>query len=104
MKYGILPKFVIGVLATAAIMGSFLVSYSTAPRAHAQFGGPVVVIGDLPSIQKQVVDAIAWTVAKTAVQSLTQSIVNWINSGFEGSPAFVTDLENNLGNLSDAVA
>ena len=52
----------------------------------------------------QVLNGLAWTVAKTAIQSLTQSMVNWINSGFEGSPAFVTDLQENLGFLADAVA
>lgn len=52
----------------------------------------------------QILNGLAWTVAKTAVQSLTQSMVNWINSGFEGSPAFVTDLQENLGFLADAVA
>lgn len=49
-------------------------------------------------------DALAWAAAKTVIQSMTQSIVNWINSGFEGSPAFVSDLNRNLGNLADAVA
>lgn len=56
------------------------------------------------SVIMEVLNGIAWTVAKTAVQSLTQSIVNWINSGFEGSPGFITDLEENLGSLADAVA
>ncbi|MES2225506.1 MAG: hypothetical protein V4480_01720 [Patescibacteria group bacterium] len=49
-------------------------------------------------------DAIAWSVAKVAVQSITRSTVNWINSGFQGSPAFVSDLKANLQNLGDAVA
>jgi hypothetical protein len=49
-------------------------------------------------------DGLAWTAAKVAVQSMTQSMVNWINTGFDGSPAFVTDLERNLGNLADSVA
>jgi hypothetical protein len=53
---------------------------------------------------KQVLDGLAWAVAKTAIQSMTKSMVNWINSGFNGSPAFVTDLNNSLLNLSDAVA
>lgn len=52
----------------------------------------------------QVLNGIAWTVAKTAIQSLTRSTVNWINSGFDGSPAFITDLNQNLQSLSDAVA
>lgn len=49
-------------------------------------------------------DAIAWVVAKMAVQSMTKSLVNWINSGFEGSPAFVTDLQNTLQQVGDRVA
>ncbi|HEX2792309.1 MAG TPA: hypothetical protein VHO23_01155, partial [Candidatus Paceibacterota bacterium] len=32
-----------------------------------------------------------------------RSTVNWINSGFEGSPAFVTDLQRNLLRLGDTV-
>ncbi|MEA2701550.1 MAG: hypothetical protein QOE22_259 [Candidatus Parcubacteria bacterium] len=51
-----------------------------------------------------ILDGLAWTAAKVALKSMTQSVVNWINSGFEGSPAFITDLNRNLGNLSDAVA
>lgn len=49
-------------------------------------------------------DAIAWQVGKIAIQSMTKSMVNWINSGFNGSPAFVTDLEGHLLKVSDAVA
>ncbi len=48
--------------------------------------------------------AIAWTVAKVAIQTMTKSIVNWINGGFEGSPAFETDLNNSLRKLGDGVA
>lgn len=49
-------------------------------------------------------DAIAWEVANVAIQSLTRSTVNWINSGFEGEPAFVTDLNRNLLRVGDTVA
>jgi len=52
----------------------------------------------------QVLNGIAWAAAKAVVNSLTQSIVNWVNSGFEGSPAFATDLNTNLRQLGDAVA
>lgn len=51
-----------------------------------------------------VLNGLAWDVANLAIESMTKSIVNWINSGFEGSPAFVTDLEYNLRGISDAVA
>lgn len=49
-------------------------------------------------------NGIAWSVAKMAIQSITRSTVNWINSGFQGSPAFITDLQANLNVLSDTVA
>lgn len=49
-------------------------------------------------------NALAWTVAKVAIQSMTKSVVNWINGGFEGSPAFETDLNNSLRKLGDGVA
>lgn len=52
----------------------------------------------------QIFDPIAWAVAKAAIQSITKSMVNWINSGFNGSPAFVTDLNRTMLNLSDGVA
>ena len=55
-------------------------------------------------VLKCALDNLAWTVGKVAVQSITRSSVNWINSGFNGSPAFVTDLQQNLNVLSDTVA
>jgi len=99
MKH-ILKKGVVGLIC-ALIFGAGLYAPATAPRAYAF---PVTIVGDFPSTLKWVGDAVAWTAAKAVVQSLTQSVVNWINSGFEGSPAFVTDLEENLTSLGDAVA
>lgn len=49
-------------------------------------------------------NGLAWSVAKMTIQSITRSTVNWINSGFQGSPAFITDLQANLNVLSDTVA
>lgn len=51
-----------------------------------------------------VLNGLAWDVANLAIESITKSTVNWINSGFEGSPAFVTDLKENLRGVGDAVA
>lgn len=53
---------------------------------------------------KPILDGIAWAVAKAAIQAVTKSMVNWINSGFQGSPAFVTNLNENLLQVGDAVA
>ncbi len=51
-----------------------------------------------------ILNGLAWTLAKLTIQSLTRSTVNWINSGFRGSPAFISDLNENLKYLGDAVA
>lgn len=58
----------------------------------------LVQVDDRPIMQR-----IAVLAAKAAVNAMTQSIVQWINSGFEGSPAFVTNLNNNLRQLGDGV-
>lgn len=42
-------------------------------------------------VKGYVLDGLAWTVAKIMLQQVTASVVNWINSGFEGSPAFLTN-------------
>lgn len=49
-------------------------------------------------------DTVAWMVGKIAIQTMTKSMVNWINSGFHGSPAFVSDLEGQLQVVGDAAA
>ncbi|MEN9922482.1 MAG: hypothetical protein RL097_759, partial [Candidatus Parcubacteria bacterium] len=46
-------------------------------------------------------DGIAWAIAKTIISSMVQDLVQWINSGFEGSPMFVQDLEGFLRNAAD---
>jgi hypothetical protein len=97
------------------VAGAAVSPFAFAPHtAHAQFGGPAfeinpIVVGGIGltaagTAPKNILDALAWTVAKVAVQSITRSTVNWINSGFNGSPAFVSDLNQNLKFLGDAVA
>lgn len=41
---------------------------------------------------------------KTLLAHITDSIVTWINTGFEGSPSFVTDPENFLLGVGDEIA
>ena len=41
-------------------------------------------------------DGIAWSLVKNVAQQMTSSIINWINSGFQGSPAFLTNLDRFL--------
>ncbi len=46
-------------------------------------------------------NGIAWQLAKTALHSLTGSVVNWINSGFNGSPSFLTNPGGYFTDLAD---
>lgn len=89
------------------------------PRpAHAIFGVGDIVIDPSNLVQNtlsafeaidgtlldRVLDPLAWMVAKVAIQSMTKSVVNWINGGFQGSPAFEQDLNKSLRLLGDGIA
>ncbi|MEO6536436.1 MAG: hypothetical protein ABIT47_01980 [Candidatus Paceibacterota bacterium] len=109
-----------GVLSLTIVLGLSYGSFAVheAPKAEAFLGvGDIVIdptnliqntIGAAASVDSVVVSKIlnglAWTVAKLTIQSITRSTVNWINSGFNGSPAFVSDLQSNLKYLGDSVA
>jgi hypothetical protein len=54
-------------------------------------------------IKENVLDGIGWALAKRIVSSMVSSLINWINSGFQGSPAFVQDLKGFLLQAADEV-
>lgn len=54
------------------------------------------------AIKENILDPIAYMLAKTFLRQMVSSIVNWINSGFQGSPAFVTDLDGFLRSVADS--
>lgn len=49
-------------------------------------------------------DPFVFALSQSAIQSLTRSTVNWINSGFQGSPAYATDLQGTLQDAADQTA
>lgn len=55
----------------------------------------------LNNLKESTFDQIAWNLAKLAIQQMTTSLVNWINSGFNGNPAFITDPLGFLGDIAD---
>lgn len=55
-------------------------------------------------LQNWVLKPLAMALAKAAIQSITTSTVNWINGGFEGSPAFETNFKTSMRQLGDGVA
>lgn len=52
-------------------------------------------------IRENILNALAWFAAKALIRGITRSIVNWINTGFQGSPAFVTDPNAFLAGVVD---
>jgi hypothetical protein len=56
------------------------------------------------SIKEYVLDQIAFIVGKEALGSLTDSIVDWVATGFDGSPAIVTNLQSTLLQTGDTAA
>jgi len=54
-------------------------------------------------VKENVLDGIGWALAKRLVSSMVGSLINWINSGFSGSPAFVQDLQGFLLQAADEV-
>lgn len=46
-------------------------------------------------------DALGWALANGVLAAFVQSITDWVNNGFEGGPAFVTDLDQFLGQVAD---
>lgn len=49
-------------------------------------------------------NCIARTIARAALQQITASTVNWINSGFNGKPSFVQNYQQFFTNVADQAA
>lgn len=56
------------------------------------------------TIKEQGLDAIGYIIAKAILSKITASTVNWINTGFQGNPSFLTDPERFFGNIGDQLA
>lgn len=65
---------------------------------------PSVYVKNSADDNKSFLDCIARTIAKVAIQQITSSIVNWINSGFDGQPSFVRNYEQFFTNVADRAA
>jgi hypothetical protein len=71
------------------------------PKAHAI---DAEITLDIPRVAEAALHAAAVAAAQTAIQSITRSMVNWIRSGFHGSPAFETNLGVHLQAVADGAA
>ncbi|HVS79678.1 MAG TPA: hypothetical protein VHF05_01740 [Candidatus Paceibacterota bacterium] len=55
-------------------------------------------------MKEYVGDSVAWFIAKVIIQQMTASVVDWINNGFNGNPAFVQNPQQYFTNIGDAIA
>lgn len=96
-----LKKAAVGFLSFFIVFGAI-----AAPRpAEAIWGvGDVVLEVGYNFIKEQGLDAIVWGVINSIIDRLGADIVAWINSGFEGSPAFVSNPERFFRDVGDRVA
>ena len=60
-------------------------------------------IGSLAA-KDYIFDTIAWGLINLMLQQMIRSVTQWVNSGFQGSPAFVQDLGGFLTNIADQYA
>jgi len=73
-------------------------------RAQTIFQGQISLATVGNFLKENVLDGIGWTIAKTVLSSMVRSLINWVNSGFQGSPAFITDLRQHLIGVLDEAA
>jgi len=62
---------------------------------------PTVPSTDYGQIFKECLDALAFAVAQKMLEKATDGMVDWINSGFDGNPAFVQDYNKLLTDVAD---
>jgi hypothetical protein len=65
---------------------------------------PAVNVQNNQSNNKSFLDCIARTIARAAIQQITNSVVNWINSGFNGKPAFIQNYQQFFASVADQAA
>lgn len=54
-------------------------------------------------LKEYVLDGLAVALAKQVIRQITASVVNWINSGFKGSPSFIQDPSSFFLDVADQI-
>ncbi len=101
-------------IATAASAGSAAITASAAgvagvPVFNAGFPATAGASAAQASLQggdqaTSFAGCILNVLAKAALQQITASVVNWINSGFNGSPSFISNYQQFFTNVADIAA
>lgn len=77
--------------------------------AASLIAGVVASLTDVPvndvsgNIKEQCMDALFYVLNEIVIKEITKTTVDWINSGFNGNPAYVTDLDKFAEDIADQV-
>jgi hypothetical protein len=91
-----------GIVSCASLFASGLAGSAVSSLASVPVADAPVQSATTGNLSKECLDSIAYGVANAAIQAIANSTINWINSGFEGGPTFVTDFEAFLGEVDFA--
>ncbi len=99
----ILREMMVGALSMLLVVSILLGTFGPGvftQKAEATDGG-----GSLALMTKEyVLDGIAFALINMILQQMSQSIISWINSGFQGSPTFIQDFGGFMTGIADRVA
>jgi hypothetical protein len=116
MKKYMTQKMILGLAAFAFIFSAVI--FSGVEKAHAQevVFDPVNLIENVidyienavtaeatlgQDVEDTILDKVATAIAKQLLMQITESVVNWINSGFNGNPAFIQNPAAFFQNIGD---
>lgn len=99
-------KVVVGSLMALLLVSTGTVGFAR-PAQAADWDSPIQVLQQTITAVtegKVLTNPIFYRIAQAAIQSMVRSTVNWINSGFQGSPAYATDLRATIQDAADQEA
>lgn len=102
------------ILITIIFCGIFFATQPKKTEAWWGFGDTVIEVGEnlytnlettvlvnLDYIKEYILDGLAWGFANSMIEHIADSTVDWINSGFNGSPTFITNFDDTLNDVAD---
>lgn len=69
--------------------------------AHIGVSSSNLAANSTETAKSTVLDGLLWAVAKQGANEIMQQTINWVNSGFDGEPAFVTNPESFLRDIGE---
>jgi hypothetical protein len=107
--FGIQMTLTTGATAASTGNAAIAVPVSNIPQNGYSVGNNVGqqaqgAISGVVSWKECVLDPLVWLAKSILIEAITTAIVDWINSGFEGSPVFITDLSGFLMDVADKTA